>query len=63
MRWLPQLAPQQLRSPQKLRVRGPQSAIEVTTEEPLQRLVVRCWKPHVRRLMPVIPHRSGRVMS
>jgi hypothetical protein len=36
MRWLPQLAPQQLRSPQKLRVRGPQSAIEVTTEEPVQ---------------------------
>lgn len=62
MRSLPQLAPQQLRSPQKLLVRGPQSAMDVTTEAPLQRFLVRCWKPQPRRDM-LRPQRSGRVMS
>jgi hypothetical protein len=54
--------PQQDCSPQKLLVRGPQSAMEVVTAAPLQRLVVRCRKPHPRRVRPS-PHTSGRVMS
>jgi hypothetical protein len=57
-----QVEPQQTLSPQKLLVRGPQSAIEVVTAAPLHRLVVRCRKPHPRRVRPR-PHRSGRVMS
>lgn len=61
-RLLPQVDPQQARSPQNERVRGPQSAMDVVTWLPLQRLVV-VWRcPHVRRAR-LMPHWSGRVMS
>jgi hypothetical protein len=55
--------PQQARSPQNRSVCGPQSAIDVTTREPLHRLVVECRNPQVRRVIPVIPQRSGLVIS
>jgi len=54
--------PQQVRSPQKLLVRGPQSAMEVVTAAPLHRLVVRCRKPHPRRVR-LRPHAAGLVMD
>jgi hypothetical protein len=55
--------PQQARSPQNDRVRGPQSAIDVTTRAPLHRFVVACRNPHVRRDTPVTPQLSGRVIA
>lgn len=55
--------PQQARSPQNERVRGPQSAIDVTTRAPLHRFVVACRNPHVRRETPVTPQLSGRVIA
>jgi hypothetical protein len=58
-----QFPPQQVRSPQNRSVCGPQSAIDVTTRLPVHRLVVACWKPHVRRDIPVIPQVSGWVMA
>ena len=58
-----QVPPQQDRSPQNDRVRGPQSAIDVTTREPLHRLVVACRNPQVRRETPVTPHWSGLVIA
>jgi len=58
-----QVPPQQARSPQNDRVRGPQSAIDVTTWEPLQRLVVACRNPQVRRATPLMPQASGRVIE
>jgi hypothetical protein len=57
-----QVAPQHDRSPQKLLVRGPQSAMEVVTAAPVQRLVVRCRNPHPRRVR-VRPHAAGLVMD
>ena len=57
-----QVAPQQDRSPQKLLVRGPQSAMDVVTAAPLHRLVVRCRKPHPRRVK-LKPHAAGLVMD
>ncbi|MFF1817515.1 hypothetical protein ACFVWG_09470 [Kribbella sp. NPDC058245] len=58
-----QVPPQQARSPQNDRVRGPQSAIDVTTREPLHRFVVACRNPQVRRETPVTPQLSGRVIA
>ncbi|MEU0092146.1 hypothetical protein [Kribbella sp. NPDC006257] len=55
--------PQQARSPQNDRVRGPQSAIDVTTRAPVHRCVVACRNPHVLRDTPVIPQLSGRVIE
>src|SRR5690242_7667811 len=60
-RLVPQLDPQQFRSPQNRCVLGPQSAIEVLTLLPLQGLVVKCTKPQPRCARPR-PHRSGLVM-
>ena len=57
-----QVAPQQDRSPQKLLVRGPQSAMEVVTAAPLHRLVVRCRKPQPRRVR-LMPQAAGLVMD
>jgi hypothetical protein len=57
-----QLAPQQVRSPQKLLVRGPQSAMLVVTAAPVHRLVVRCRKPQPRRLR-LTPQAAGLVMD
>jgi hypothetical protein len=62
IRSLAQVPPQQLCSPQKLLVRGPQSAIDVTTDAPVHRFVVRCWNPHPRLLM-LRPQLPGRVMA
>jgi len=61
-RLLAQDAPQHVRSPQKLLVRGPQSAIEVVTAAPLHRLVVRCRNPQPRRVK-VKPQAAGLVMD
>ncbi|HEU4948436.1 MAG TPA: hypothetical protein VFT31_14895 [Kribbella sp.] len=58
-----QVPPQQDRSPQNRSVCGPQSAIEVTTRLPLHRFVVECLNPQVRRDIPLMPHRSGRVIE
>ena len=62
IRLLEQVLPQQTVSPQNRSVCGPQSAIVVVTPAPVHRLVVRCAKPHVRRLSPT-PQLSGRVID
>ncbi len=62
IRLLPQLEPQQVRSPHHRLVSGPQSAIVTATQPPLHGLCTKNWWPQVRRAR-FSPHCSGWVIA